>query len=124
MVTLWNVFKDCYPSEEAAEAAVNRNSLVLNPSINSPTKITGTYKLLVERFGEDGAREIITKNPGILSCVAASVDKQSDEEILKAADFVVKVEENKELVKLGIFGFGFAIFNLIGYRIGLVQGWF
>ena len=51
------------PTEEAAEAAVNRNSLVLNPSINSPTKITGTYQLLVERFGDDGATEIITKNP-------------------------------------------------------------
>ena len=35
MVILWNLFKECYPTEEAAEAAVNKNSLVLNPSVRS-----------------------------------------------------------------------------------------
>lgn len=78
----------------------------------------------MERFGTDGATEIITKNPGILSCVATSVAQQSDADILKAADFVVKVEENKDAVKLSILAFGFAVFNLIGWRIGTVQGWF
>uniref|UniRef100_A0A7S0NTH0 Uncharacterized protein n=1 Tax=Calcidiscus leptoporus TaxID=127549 RepID=A0A7S0NTH0_9EUKA len=121
---LWDLFKGCYPSEEAAIAAVNKNSLVLNPSMNSPSKITGTYQLLLDRFGPEGATNIITKNPGILSCVASSVAQQSDADILRAAEFVVAVEENKELVKLAIFGLGFAFFNLIGYRIGTVQGWF
>ena len=78
----------------------------------------------MQRFGADAATEIIIKNPGILSCVAASVDKQSDEEILRATEFVVAVTENKEAVKLAIFGIGFAFFNLIGWRIGTVQGWF
>ena len=56
--------------------------------------------------------------------MATSVAQQSDADILKAADFVVKVEENKDAVKLSILAFGFAVFNLIGWRIGTVQGWF
>ena len=73
--------------------------------LNSPSKITGTYKLLVERFGQDGATDIITKNPGILSCVAESVAKQDDADILKAADFVEKVEEKDTAgVKATTFG--------------------
>lgn len=32
---LWNLVRECYPSEEAAVAAVNKNSLILNPSMNS-----------------------------------------------------------------------------------------
>ena len=34
-LVLWNLVKECYPSEEAAVAAVNKNSLILNPSANS-----------------------------------------------------------------------------------------
>jgi hypothetical protein len=139
---LWGLVKECYPSEEAAVTAVNKNSLILNPSMNSsapsdrisgtclppfyawapvrrgrPSKITGTFELLVERFGAEVATEIITKNPGILSCVAASVAKQSNEEILKATDFADGLVENKEAVKLAIFAAAFALFNLVGWRI-------
>jgi|TARA_B110000196_G_C20699552_1_gene454589 glycerol-3-phosphate responsive antiterminator len=71
----------------------------------------------VERFGAEVATEIITKNPGILSCVAASVAKQSNEEILKATDFADGLVENKEAVKLAIFAAAFALFNLVGWRI-------
>ena len=63
------------------------------------------------------ATEIITKNPGILSCVAPSVAKQSNEEILKATAFADGLVENREAVKLAIFGAVFAFFNLIGWRI-------
>ena len=114
---LWGLVKECYPSEEAAVTAVNKNSLILNPSMNSPSKITGTFELLVERFGPEGATEIITKNPGILSCVATSVAKQSNEEILKATDFADGLVENRGAVKLAIFGAAFFLFNLIGLRI-------
>ena len=82
-----------------------------------PSKITGTFELLVERFGEEVATEIITKNPGILSCVASSVAKQSNDEILKATAFADGLIENREAVKLAIFGAVFAFFNLIGWRI-------
>ena len=82
-----------------------------------PSKITGTFELLVERFGVEVATEIITKNPGILSCVASSVAKQSNEEILKATAFADGLVENREAVKLAIFGAVFAFFNLIGWRI-------
>ena len=82
-----------------------------------PSKITGTFELLVERFGAEVATEIITKNPGILSCVASSVAKQSNDEILKATAFADGLVENREAVKLAIFGAVFAFFNLIGWRI-------
>ena len=32
---LWGLVKECYPTEEAAVTAVNKNSLILNPSMNS-----------------------------------------------------------------------------------------
>ena len=34
---LWGLVKECYPSEEAAVTAVNKNSLILNPSMNRPS---------------------------------------------------------------------------------------
>ena len=77
----------------------------------SPSKITGTFELLVERFGSEVATEIITKNPGILSCVATSVAKQSNEEILKATDFADGLVENRGAVKLAIFGAAFFLFS-------------
>ena len=42
---LWGLVKECYPSEEAAVTAVNKNSLILNPSMNSSApsdRISGT----------------------------------------------------------------------------------
>ena len=71
---LWNTFKQCFPTEADAEIAVAKNSMTVNPSMNSPTKISGTYALLVERFGQPKATEIITQNPGILTCRAEMGD--------------------------------------------------
>lgn len=36
---LWGLVKECYPSEEAAVTAVNKNSLILNPSMNRPSNL-------------------------------------------------------------------------------------
>jgi len=38
--------------------------MTVNPSMNSPSKITETHALLVERFGAGKASEIIMQNPG------------------------------------------------------------
>jgi len=51
------------------------------------------------------------------SCGAPSVAKQSNDEILKATAFADGLVENREAVKLAIFGAVFAFFNLIGWRI-------
>ncbi|EOD13989.1 hypothetical protein EMIHUDRAFT_124399, partial [Emiliania huxleyi CCMP1516] len=36
----------CYPTEADALAAVDKNSMTVNPSMNSPSKITETHALL------------------------------------------------------------------------------
>merc|ERR1719247_1472046 len=79
---LWKTFKGCYANEKLAIEAVTKNAAVLQPQLNSPTKITGTYKLLVSRFGKAGAADVIQRNPGVLVCTPASMAKQSNEEIL------------------------------------------
>merc|ERR1711908_13323 len=85
---LWKTFRKCYASEALAIEAVTKNAAVLQPQLNSPTKITGTYKLLCSRFGKKGAADIIQRNPGVLVCTPASMAKQSDEDIMNAVELV------------------------------------
>ena len=40
---LWKEFKKCYATEALALEAVTKNAAVLQPQLNSPTKIKGTY---------------------------------------------------------------------------------
>ena len=96
---LWDAFRKCYASEELALAAATKNAAVLQPQLNSPTKITGTYKLLCSRFGKAGAADIIQRNPGVLVCSPMSMEKQSDEEILKAVKLVEFLDANKSTIK-------------------------
>ena len=120
---LWDTFKKCYPTEELAEEAVNKNSAVILPNLNSPTKITGTHNLLLERFGPEETLEIITKNPGILVCTPGSLKDQSDDDIRNAANLVTTLESNKGLIKAWI-GVSFVSFPmLIGWQIGRNKGW-
>ena len=79
---------------------------------------TGTWSLLQERFGEEKAAEIITQNPGILTCTAGAVAQQSDDDILKATELAVTVDENKGLVKFAALSSFLAFFPLVGWRIG------
>lgn len=117
IVILWKALQDCFATRDLAEAAVRKNSAVILPQLNSPTKIKGTYKLLVTRFGKKGAAEILEKNPGILVCTPGSLDKQSDEEILKAANLVAFLDENKLPIKIISGGAFLAIVVSIVYRI-------
>eukprot|EP00326_Haptolina_ericina_P019931 CAMPEP_0181200372 /NCGR_PEP_ID=MMETSP1096-20121128/17726_1 /TAXON_ID=156174 ORGANISM="Chrysochromulina ericina, Strain CCMP281" /NCGR_SAMPLE_ID=MMETSP1096 /ASSEMBLY_ACC=CAM_ASM_000453 /LENGTH=168 /DNA_ID=CAMNT_0023290719 /DNA_START=57 /DNA_END=560 /DNA_ORIENTATION=+ len=120
---LWNTFRKCYPTEEMAVTAVNKNSAVILPNLNSPSKITGTHSLLVERFGQDGATEIIVKNPGVLVCTPASLESQSDEDIVNAANLVSNLENNKESIKLFILANFFAFPALVLWQVGVNRGW-
>ena len=96
---LWKEFRKCYASENLAIEAATKNAAVLQPQLNSPTKIKGTYALLKRRFGNKGAADIIQRNPGVLVCTPASMEKQSDEEILKAVELVEWLDANKGLIK-------------------------
>ena len=69
------------------------------------------------RFGKKGAAEILEKNPGILVCTPGSLEKQSDEEILKAANLVAFLDENKLPIKIISGGAFLAIVVSIVYRI-------
>jgi hypothetical protein len=83
----------------AIEAA-EKNSNVFNPQLNSPTKITGTFALLVQRFGKKGAQELIMRNPGVLICSPTSLAKESNESILKAASLIEVLDANKPLLRV------------------------
>ena len=68
---LWNTFKKCYATEADAEAAVNKTSMTVNPSMNSPSKISGTFALLK-------ARSMVS--PGDLVVVVSDIRAGADGE--------------------------------------------
>ena len=120
ILTLWKEFKKCYPSEAVAQQMLSKNTAVILPQLNSPAKIKGTYALLIKRLGKKQAQEIITKNPGVLVCSPTALAKESDESIIKAANFVESVENNKPLISAAS-GLVFAsIIGAFAYRIGSV----
>lgn len=96
---LWKVFKGVYANEKLAIAAITKNAVPLQPQFSSPTKIKGTYALLVKRFGKKQAADIIQRNPGVLVCTPLALSKESDEDILKAVDLVEFLDENKGTIK-------------------------
>jgi len=118
---LWKEFKKCYPNEKAATEAVFKNAAVVLPQINSPTKIKGTFALLNKRLGKKVALEVITKNPGVLCCTPLSLEKQSDKDIIGAADLVEKIEENKGAIQVVAGLFIFSVPTAIFYKIALIN---
>mmetsp|Transcript_4155 Transcript_4155/g.5331 ORF Transcript_4155/g.5331 Transcript_4155/m.5331 type:complete len:148 (+) Transcript_4155:222-665(+) len=76
-----------------------KNSNVFNPQLNSPTKISGTFAQLVQRFGKKGAQDLIMRNPGILICSPRSLEKETNESIIKAADLIETLDANKPLLR-------------------------
>lgn len=123
VLILWNEFKACYPSEELAAAALDKNTAVILPQTNSPAKIAGSFGVLVERFGLVEAQDIISINPGILSCTADSLSKQSDEEIRRATELVTTLDENKGLIKAWVLLSFFSFPAFVAWRVGSVRGW-
>ena len=116
---LWQAFKRCYPSEKVAIEAAFKNSNVFNPAFNSPTKIKGTYALLVERFGRADAQAIILQNPGVLICSPLSLKNESDDSIRKAAALIEKLDANKPILRVVARTTGVILLCLIVY--GLVS---
>ena len=116
---LWVTFKKCYPSKTLAVEAAEKNSNVFNPQLNSPTKISGTYKLLVQRFGKREAQSIIQRNPGVLICSPQSLKSESNESILRAADLIETLDANKGLIRLIARTTGLLIVSLVSYGVAV-----
>eukprot|EP00316_Scyphosphaera_apsteinii_P021751 CAMPEP_0119310686 /NCGR_PEP_ID=MMETSP1333-20130426/19713_1 /TAXON_ID=418940 /ORGANISM="Scyphosphaera apsteinii, Strain RCC1455" /LENGTH=176 /DNA_ID=CAMNT_0007314909 /DNA_START=159 /DNA_END=689 /DNA_ORIENTATION=+ len=117
ILILWKEFKKCYKSEAVAQAMLSKNTAVILPQLNSPTKIKGTYALLVKRLGKAGAAEVIEKNPGVLVCSPAGLEKQTNEDIIKAAQLVETLDNNKGVINAIS---GAVLFSIVGsfiYRI-------
>ena len=69
----WEALRTCYPTEEAAVAAVKLSTAVILPygfdADNRARNIAGSYAVLQDMFADEAeVIEIITKNPGVLGC--------------------------------------------------------
>lgn len=89
---MWSAFRACYATDEEAISAAQRNTGAILPYLNAPSNIQGCFKYLVEELGTDGARDVINKNPGVLSCAPAALRQTAIEDIQKAADTVDAIE--------------------------------
>jgi len=122
ILILWKEFKKCYRSEAVAVSMLSKNTAVILPQLNSPRKIKGTFAQLKKRFGKAGAAEIIEKNPGVLVCSPEGLLKQSDKDILDAAELVATLEDNKPIINAIAGVLLLAIVASLVYRIGTVNG--
>jgi hypothetical protein len=120
ILILWNEFKKCYRSKDVALDMLSKNTAVILPTLNSPRKIKGTYALLNKRLGKARATEVLEKNPGVLVCSPESLAKQSDDDIVKAADLVASLDANKGTINAVAGLFFFSIVASVAYRIGSV----
>ena len=94
----WVAFKGCFASYDLAVEAAKKNSAVFSPQFSSPTKIKGSYKLLVKRLGKQQTAELLMKNPGVLCNSPAGLSQCTDQEILDAAELVASLDANKPLI--------------------------
>ena len=89
---LWGALRSCFATEAEAVAAASRNTGTILPYLNSPSNIYGSYEVLVEKLGVDGARDVCAKNPGILQCSPVALAREQGDSIVQAANTVDKVE--------------------------------
>ncbi|KAL1522172.1 hypothetical protein AB1Y20_021811 [Prymnesium parvum] len=120
ILILWKEFKKCYPSEAVAQEMLSKNTAVILPQLNSPRKIKGTYALLNTRLGKVRAAEVLEKNPGVLICSPESLEKQSDDDIVNAANLVDTLNKNKAVVNAFAGALFLGIVCAFIYRIGTV----
>ena len=100
--------------------ALGKNTAVILPQLNAPSKIKGTFAQLKQRFGQKGAQEIVEKNPGILVCSPQGLLKQSDKQILDAANLVETLDKNKPIIQALAGAVWIGILLAVGTRIGTV----
>ena len=120
ILILWKEFQKCYRSRDVATSMLSKNTAVILPTLNSPRKIKGTYALLNKRLGRSRATEVLEKNPGVLVCSPESLEKQSDDDIIGAANLVATLDENKAVINAVAGAFLLSIVGSVAYRIGEV----
>lgn len=100
----WDAIRSCYPSEEAALEAITECTAIILPygadstvagfyqlglAVDRSDKITGSYEVLQSKLEDDAeVLEIVTKNPGVLGCVPAGLEKASADDIRRGAFLV------------------------------------
>ena len=89
---MWAALRGCYDTEAEAISAAERSMSTVLPYLNRPSNIVGSYRVLCDKLGADGARSVINKNPNVLSCNPIELARESDESIISAADLVDRVE--------------------------------
>lgn len=89
---LWAALRSCFTTEAEAIAAAKRNTGTILPYLNAPSNIYGSFAVLVDLLGKDGARDVCTKNPGILQCNPATLAREKPEAVVRAADTVDFIE--------------------------------
>lgn len=89
---LYAALRSCFATEAEAISAVERNTGTILPYLNAPSNIYGSYEVLVEKLGRDGARDVCAKNPGILQCSPIALAREDADSIVKTADYVDSVE--------------------------------
>ena len=100
---MWSAVRQVYATEGEAVAAAVTNPSMLLPYLNCPTNVLGTKAVLVERFGEAGALEVMRKNPGVLACNPREIRRANPEDIQRSADLVAFVDGIPAPLRLGPF---------------------
>jgi hypothetical protein len=85
---LWGALRRCFATEGDAIAAAKRNTGTILPYLNSPSNIAGSYDVLVDMLGTEGARDVCMKNPGILQCNPKILAREDADNIVNTADQV------------------------------------
>ena len=97
----WDALCACYPTEEAALAAVTDSRAILLPygadqavsgfyelglAVDRSNKISSCFQVLQEKLdGEADVLEVITKNPGVLGSMPSGLEKASADDVRRAA---------------------------------------
>ena len=89
---LWAALRSCFDSEDEAISAAMRNTGTILPYLNSPTNIYGSFEVLEEMLGTEAARDVCSKNPGILQCNPSTLARENPESIVSTANTVEKIE--------------------------------
>ena len=95
---LWKAVRACYPSEEAALAALKRNPALCLPWACSVPAIRGSYAYILEGCGEEAALDVITKNPGALGNDPTRLRRSGAQEIIGAANLAAALGSLQGLI--------------------------
>eukprot|EP00966_Prymnesium_polylepis_P001568 36299-Prymnesium_polylepis.1 len=116
----WDKLVELYASDELALAACRQNAMILSSMFANPELLEESYEALVLAMGgSNEAREIMLKNPSVLTC-GAGIANSSADEIRTLANFRNAADSIPPSALWAVL-LGSSAF--IGYKIALVQGW-